>query len=110
MDIVSTANIELDKQLDDIMDYFGTGSNTHDMLEEQFRNSQYESLEEHNPIQKVYVESKQHILRGTGINLYSLYAPKIVPHLIKIMKFLPLGLGTMKQNVPIVSWHSENKT
>jgi len=70
IEIVSTGIIELDEQLDEIIDDSGTGSDTHNMLEEQF--CKFEGLEEHNPFQqwaeKVYIESKQHLQEGTGIN------------------------------------------
>ncbi|KAL4141463.1 hypothetical protein QTP88_004100 [Uroleucon formosanum] len=94
MNIVSTGNIELDEQLDAIIDDAGNGS---DSYEDQFCDNIYEGLEGHNDFQKwaekVYDESEKHIQEGTGIN--PLYAPLIVPHIIKIMKLLPLWSGIM---------------
>jgi len=50
MEIVSTGIIQLDEQFDELIDYSGTGSDTQDMLEEQFCN--FVGLEEHNPFQQ----------------------------------------------------------
>lgn len=41
----------------------------------------------------VFNESTRHVQEGVSLN--PLYAPKIVPHLIKMMKFLPLWSGIM---------------
>lgn len=91
LNIASTGIIELDLQLNDILDNIGTEGNICNIAEEP------EGLCEINPFQtwaeNVYVESKQHLQDGIGIN--PLYAPKIVPYLIKIMKLLPLWSGVM---------------
>lgn len=50
MDIVSTGIIEIDQQIDDIIDDSGPG---YDILEKQLGSSQYESLKEHNPFEKL---------------------------------------------------------
>jgi len=90
----STGTIELDQQLDTIIDYVDT-ENT--CLDGHDNDDQLESLNDVNPFQAlaetVFNESKRHVQEGVSIN--PLYAPKIVPHLIKMMKFLPLWSGIM---------------
>jgi hypothetical protein len=95
INIASTGIVELDHQLDTIIDYVDTEDNT--CVEEYDRDNELEGLNDMNPFQswaeKILNESKQFIQEGVGIN--PLYAPKIVPHLVKIMKFLPLWSGIM---------------
>lgn len=98
LNIASTGNTEFDLQLDDIINNIETEDNTCDIARDKEEcDNQHEGLGEINPFQtwaeNVYAESKRHIQDGIGIN--PLYAPKIVPYLIKMTKLLPLWSGVM---------------
>jgi len=86
----STGIVELDQQLDTIIDCVDAEDNT--CHEEHDYDKELEDLNDINPFQsfaeKVFNESKRFIEEGEDIN--PLYAPKVVSHLVKMMKFLPL--------------------
>lgn len=91
LEIASTGIVELDEKLDEILEETEKDSITA-TSEEQ--NDDYQlGLSEKNPFQtwaeKVYEESKLWI-NEDGNDINPLYAPEIVPHLIKMMKLLPL--------------------
>lgn len=72
-------------------------------IEIQHDDEQFYEFDDINPFkawaEEIYEKSKDNIEEGNSIN--AMYVPSLVPHILKIMKFLPLWSGIM---VPIFGY------